>query len=163
MRIYTKLALGVLGLGGLSFAAAQNLSMQDRNFIQDAAKGGMMEVHMGHLGVDRGASEAVKSFSQRLINDHTKANEELEALAARKGVTLPPDDAKMAFSTPLASKSGAEFDREFARTAVEDHRKDIAAFEKEASSGSDPEVKRWAEKTLPTLRSHLAASEALPR
>src|SRR5258708_1960837 len=92
---------------------AQNLSAQDRSFIQDAAKGGMHEVHMGKLGLERGQSEDVKSFSQRLINDHSKANQKLEAIASRKGVALPSDDAKMANSMPIASKKGAEFDREF--------------------------------------------------
>jgi putative membrane protein len=105
----------------------------------------------------------VKSLSRRLIDDHSKGNRELEALAKRKGVSLPPDDAKMVYSMPLASKSGAEFDREFAQTAVEDHEKDIAEFEKEARSGSDPDVKNWAQQTLPTLRAHLAAAQALSK
>ena len=92
-------------------------------------------MQMGRVGMEKGQSEAVKSLSQRLIDDHRKGNRELEALAKRKGVTLPPDDARMGYSMPLASKNGADFDREFARTAVEDHDKDIAAFEKEANSG----------------------------
>jgi len=145
----------------MPFAQSQTLSPQDRNFIQDAAKGGMMEVHMGRLGVERGTSPGVKSLSQTLISDHSKANEELSSLASKKGVTLPPDDAKMVTSMPLATKHGAEFDREFARAAVEDHQKDIAAFEKEASSGSDPDVKNWAKQTLPTLQAHLSAAQAL--
>ncbi len=144
-------------------AQAQNLNVQDQRFIQDAAKGGMMEVHMGRLGLEKGQSQAVKNLSRRLIDDHSKGNRELEALAKQKGVSLPPDDARMVYSTPLATKSGADFDREFARTAVEDHEKDIAAFEKEANSGSDPDVKNWARQTLPTLRAHLAAAQALPK
>jgi putative membrane protein len=125
-------------------------------FMEDAAKGGMHEVHMGHLGIERGQSQAVKGFSQRLINDHTMANQELAALAKQKGVSLPGD-----VSIPLAVKSGADFDKEFGRAMIEDHQKDISAFEKEASSGSDPDVKNWASKTLPTLRAHLAEAQAL--
>jgi putative membrane protein len=141
---------------------AQNLSDADQKFIEEAAKGGMMEVHMGQMGLQRGSSPALKSLSQHLVNDHKAANKELEALAKQKGVSLPGDDAQMAASMPIATKSGEDFDKAFARTAIEDHQKDIAAFEKEASSGKDPDVKNWASKTLPTLRAHLAEAQALP-
>jgi len=165
MSTYIKLAsaVAVAALWGLPAAQAQNLSAQDQKFIQDAAKGGMMEVQMGRLAMEKGQSQAVKNLSQRLIDDHSKGNRELEALAKRKGVTLPPDDAKMVYAMPLASKSGADFDREFARALVEDHQKDIVAFEKQASSGSDADVKNWAKETLPTLRAHLSAAQALPK
>ena len=69
MRNYMKLlpsAMSVMFLGGLSITQAQSLNSQDREFIQDASKGGMMEVHMGRLGKERGTSEAVKNFSQRV-------------------------------------------------------------------------------------------------
>jgi putative membrane protein len=112
------------------------------------------------LGIERGQSQAVKGFAQRLINDHNMANQELATLAKQKGVLLLGDDAKM-ISMPLATKSGADFDKEFARAMIEDHQKDISAFEKEASSGNDPDVKNWASKTLPTLRAHLAEAQAL--
>ena len=165
MFTYLKMAgaVAAVALCIVPAAQAQNLDAQDQKFIQDAAKGGVMEVQMGRLGLEKSQSEGVKSLSRRLMDDHSKGNRELEALAKRKGVSLPPDDAKMVYSMPLASKSGAEFDREFARTAVEDHEKDIAAFEKEAHSGSDPDVKKWAQQTLPTLRAHLAAAQALSK
>jgi len=106
---------------------------------------------------------AVKSYSQRLINDHTKANQELTALAKKKGVMLPADDSKMASSMPIAKKSGADFDKEFAMSMIDDHSKVIAAFEKEIASGCDPDVKAWAGKTLPTLREHLTEAQSLPK
>ena len=68
----------------------------------------------------------------------------------------------MVNSMAIASKNGTEFDREYARMMVEDHQKDIAAFEREASSGSDPDVKAFAMETLPTLRAHLQAAQTLP-
>jgi putative membrane protein len=166
MRFHKQSFLGVaavLALGNFTLASAQHLSEQDQKFIQDAAKGGMMEVHMGQLGMDRGTNPAVKSLSQHLINDHKAANDELATLAKQKGVSLPGVDAQMAASMPLATKSGDDFDKAFARTAVEDHQKDIAEFEKEASSGTDPDLKNWASKTLPTLRAHLAEAQALPK
>jgi putative membrane protein len=142
-------------------ARAQSLSAQDRQFMTESAKGGMTEVRVAQMGLDRGKNPTVKSFSQRLVNDHTKGNQELMALAKMKNVQLPPEDPKVASSMPIAKKTGADFDKEFAKMMVDDHQKTIELFEKEASSGSDPDVKSWASKTLPTLRSHLTEAQAL--
>jgi putative membrane protein len=130
-------------------ARAQSLSAQDHQFMMDAAKGGMTEVHVAHMGIERGMNPTVKSFSQRLVN--------------MKSVQLPADDPKIASSMPIAKKTGADFDKEFAKMMVDDHQKTITMFEKEASSGSDPDIKNWASKTLPTLQSHLAEAKTLPK
>src|ERR1700687_5294088 len=101
MRVSTQSFLysaALLALGSFSPMPAQNLSEQDQKFIQDAARGGMMEVHMGQIGLERGSSPEVKSLSQHLINDHKAANQELAALAKQKGISLPGDDAQMAAS-----------------------------------------------------------------
>lgn len=163
MLFHTRLLLGgtvVLALFPWSAGQAQQLSAQDRTFMEDAAQGGIHEVQMGHLGIERGQSQAVKGFSQRLINDHTMANKELALLAKQKGVLLPGDDAKMV-AMPLATKTGADFDKEFGRAMIEDHQKDIAAFEKEAITTSDPDLRNWVTKTLLTLRAHLGEAQAL--
>ena len=81
----------------------------------------------------------------------------------QKGVTLPADDAKVVSPAPLAAKSGTDFDQEFVKMIIQDHQNDIAAFEKEASSGSDPDLKNWASKALPTLRAHLTEAQAIPK
>lgn len=162
MLNFTKSLSGVAALALLTAAAVSaqdKLSAQDRKFMMDAAKGGMMEVHMGKMGLDKGSSSGVKALSQRLIDDHSKGNDELMALAKQKGVTLPADGPSM--PSRLTSLSGADFDREFAKMAVSDHEKDIAEFEKEASSGTNGDVKAWASKTLPVLRAHLEAARAL--
>jgi putative membrane protein len=116
---------------------------------------------MGQLGQKQGASRAVKELSKRLIEDHTKTNHELLALARDKDVPVSMD-GKSVVPAELSSKSGAEFDREFAKLMISDHQKDIAEFEKETRSGSDPDVKAWANRTLGTLRAHLQAAKALP-
>jgi putative membrane protein len=156
-------AMVLVGFCALTCMYGQISSSPDQTFIQDAAKGGILEVHMGQLALQRASNPAVKAYAERLIADHTKGNEELESLAKKKGVAVPPDDAKMAMSMSIATKSGADFDREYVKTMVTDHQKTIEMFEKEASSGSDPDVKDWANKTLPTLRSHLADAQALAK
>jgi len=141
-------------------ADTQKLSAQDKKFMMNAAKGGMMEVDMGKLGQEHGSSEGVKNLSMRLVDDHTKGNEQLMMLAMQKGVTLPADNPALVPKS-LSTLSGTAFDKKFVSIAIADHEKDIAAFEKEASSGNDPDVKMWASNTLPTLRSHLDAAKAL--
>jgi putative membrane protein len=166
MRFYTQLILCAaagLALGGFCPVSAQKLNDQDQKFLQDAAKGGMMEIRMGQMGLERGVSPAVKSLSQHLVNDHTAANKELAVLANEKGTFLPGDDAKMISSMPFATKSGDDFDKGFALQAVEDHKKAIAEFENETRTGTDPEVKNWATKALPTLRAHLAEAQDLQK
>ncbi len=137
--------------------SAADLSAQDRKFMQDAAKGGMMEVRMGHAALESGSSAGVKGLGQRLVDDHTKGNDEIMELAKKKGVTLKGDDHEM--PKGLAGKKGADFDKAFADAAVKDHEEDIKEFEKEASAGSDPDVKAWASKTLPTLALSLGCGE----
>src|ERR1700734_1394315 len=105
-------------------------------------------------------SSTLSAQDRRFILDHTNSNQELMALAQRKGVPLPSDSPSP--STILSSKTGDAFDHEFARIAVDDHQKDIAEFEREANFGSDPEVKAWASRTLATLNTHLDSAKALP-
>ena len=89
-------------------------------FLEEAAKVGMHEIQMGRLGIERGQSQAIKGFCQRLINDHSLANKEMAALPKQKGLMLPGDDAKSIVS-PITPGNSANFDKEFARAMVEVH------------------------------------------
>ena len=71
------------------------LDASDRKFVTEAAHGGMMEVNLGHTAVDKATNPDVKQFAQRMIDDHSKANSELMALASQKGVNLPSDNQAM--------------------------------------------------------------------
>jgi putative membrane protein len=125
------------------------LSDKDKDFIQAAAKGGMMEVEMGKMGQKQAKDADVKKFATRMVTDHTKANTQLKALAKKKGVTLDAEAPKM------DKMDDATFDKEYMAAMVKDHEKDVAEFEAEAKDGSDADVKAWASKTLPTLKKHL--------
>ena len=130
----------------------------------DAAIGGLMEVELGQLAAQKGTSEAVKQFGQRMVDDHGKANTELTSLAASKGITLPTsiDDKHRQDVTKLSAMSGAEFDRAYSKMMLKDHEKDVSEFEKQSTKGTDPDVKAFASKTLPTLQEHLTMVRALP-
>ena len=140
-------------------------SDKDTAFMKDAAKGGLMEVQMGKLGVEKGQNAEVKQFAQKLIDDHSKANDELKQLAQKKGVTLPTevDHKAHKMMDRLQNASGADFDKAFARHGVMDHKKDIAKFEKASNEVKDAELKSFIQKTLPTLREHLQIAERLSK
>jgi putative membrane protein len=136
----------------------------DTSFIKDAASGGQMEVKLGQLGADKSQNAQIKSFGERLVKDHTKANEELMKIAQSKGVDLTSTaDHPTKEVTKFSNKSGSDFDKAYIRHMVSDHQKDISKFEKEASQSSDAELKAFAEKTLPTLREHLRMAQDIAR
>ena len=145
-------------------AGMTNLSATDSKFIMEAAMGGLMEVELGRLATQKGSSAAVKTFGQRMVDDHSAANTELMQLASTKGITLPTelDEKHRKEVTKMSKLAGAEFDRMYSKSMLSDHMKDVAAFEKQSSKGTDNDIKAFANKTLPTLKEHLELAKALP-
>ncbi len=130
------------------------VSAKDKEFMMKAAMGGMKEVDMGKMAEQQGKSDDVKKIGSRMVADHGKANSELMAIAAKKGVTLGKNKAKM------AKLDEANFDKEYLAAMVKDHEKDLAEFQSEAQNGSDPDVKAFAAKTAKVIESHLAMIKA---
>lgn len=134
---------------------------KDNHFIQNAAQGGVAEVEMGKLAQQNGQSQDVKDFGKRMVDDHTKANDQLKQLASQKGVSIPDGpNAKDKSDIDRLSKLKADaFDKAYMKEMVSDHKKDVAEFQREANSGRDPDVKNWAGQTLPTLQDHLKMAQ----
>ena len=110
-----------------------------KDFMTEAAQGGMAEVELGKLASTRGQSAEVKQFGQKMVTEHTRANEELKALAAKKNMTLPAavsNDQKEDIDE-LSKLSGAEFDKEYVRMMVEDHQKDVNSFRAQSQNVTD--------------------------
>jgi len=142
-------------------ASDAKLAHADRKFMEEAAQGGLAEVQLGQLAAQKAQSPAVKQFGQRMVDDHTKANHELKQLASNKGIELPTDldrSAKREYDK-LSKMNGDEFDREYMKGMVSDHRKDVKDFEKQAKSAKDADLRSFAANTLPTLRQHLTLAE----
>jgi len=153
-------AAGALLLASAT-AAGQTPQGADSKFVMDAAKGGLMEVEMGRMAADHATDPEVKQFAQRMVTDHTKANDELKTVASQKGITLPTsidasDKAKM---DKMSKMSGEAFDKAYMDDMVKDHKKDVAEFRKEANGGKDADIKGFASKTLPTLEEHLKMAQ----
>lgn len=125
-------------------------------FMTEAASGGMMEVELGKMAQEKAQHADVKSFAQMMVTDHTKANDELKALAGTKSIVLPDSMSKdhMDHITELRDKTGADFDNAYMDLMVEDHEEDVKEFEEAVNELQDPEAKAFASKTLTTLRKH---------
>lgn len=131
--------------------------MADHKFAMEAAMGGMEEVELGRLAAQKGASDEVRQFGQRMVDDHSKANNDLMQVASGKGMTLPTalGPKMQADMRKLSALSGEKFDKEYVKMMVKDHKKDVSEFQKEANGGMDADIKSFASRTLPTLQEHL--------
>ncbi|RFS13670.1 DUF4142 domain-containing protein [Emticicia sp. C21] len=145
-----------------SVASAQK---DDAEMVVDLAGGGMMEVELAKIAVTKATSSEVKKFAQMMIDDHTKANDELKTLASNKNIVLPTTlpDAHQKTINDVSEKSGKDFDRKYMDEMVEDHKKDIDKFEKLADKGNDADLKAFAAKTLPTLKHHKEEAERIEK
>ncbi|MEO7538513.1 MAG: DUF4142 domain-containing protein [Pyrinomonadaceae bacterium] len=131
-------------------------------FIKEAGEGGMEEVALGKLATQRSKNAEVKKFGQMMVDDHSKAKEELKALAGKKNIPVPADmGAHKSEVDSLSALAGPDFDKKYVEMMVGDHEKDVAAFQMQADNSSDPDVKAFAAKTLPTLKKHLDAIQAI--
>lgn len=142
-------------------ASAKALASADQAFVRKAAMGSLAEIEFGKLAQQKASSDEVKQFASRMVQDHSKANDELKQVASAKGIEVPSElDKKHKNDYDRLNKlSGAEFDRAYMSLMVDDHKKDVADFKKEADSGKDADVKSFAAKTLPTLQEHMQLAQ----
>jgi putative membrane protein len=149
-----------------SSSTKSNLSLSDKKFVRDAAQGGMAEVELGKLATEKASSDDVKKFGQRMVDDHTKAADQLKQVASSEGIQLPQGlSAKDKMTEERLSKlSGEQFDKAYMADMVKDHTQDVTEFQHESHSGKDAAVKNFASQTLPTLEDHLKqAKEIAPK
>jgi len=137
--------------------AKKMMKSADTTFAMKAAQGGMAEVKLGKLAADKASNPDVKAFGQQMVDDHSKANDDLKETAAKENMTLPTDvNAKQqAMYNRLEKLSGAAFDRAYVNDMVKDHEEDVKEFQKEANSGKDAQIKEFASRTLPVIQGHL--------
>jgi len=137
----------------------------DNAFAIKAAQANMAEVDLGKLALQKAMSDDVKKFAQMMVDDHSKALDELKGVAGTKNITLPTaiDAEHKKLSDRLSKLSGAGFDREYMQAMVDGHRKVAADVRKESQSGADPDLKAWAGKVLPTVEAHLKQAETVNR
>jgi putative membrane protein len=143
--------------------SSKMLKSADIAFAMKATHGGVAEVQMGRLAVEKASSTDVKAFGQQMVADHTKANDDLKSVAEKKGMTLPTDmnAHQQAAYSKLHRLSGEAFDHAYVSHMVRDHEEGVKEFRKEAKNGKDEEIKHFASRTLPVLQQHLDKIKSL--
>ena len=145
-------------------AHAAKLARADESFLKQAAQNGLAEVESSKLALTKAQNSQVKSFAQQMVDDHTKANEELKALAQSKGVEVPtePSMAQRAKIKLLEKSSAENFNHRYAeQMGVDAHQDTVKLFQKASSEARDADVKAFASKTLPKLQEHLKLAQDL--
>jgi putative membrane protein len=164
---------------GTAGEADREVSMGARNWVEDRLEGGMREVKLGELASEKAQNADVKAFGRMMVQDHTKAGEGLKQLVSKHNITAPAElegDHRDTFER-LSKLQGAEFDREYINTAVDDHEKTLNALEdrldkegdnenprytpKKTDNQFDMQLNQWAAQTIPTVRQHLEKAKQL--
>jgi putative membrane protein len=132
--------------------------VDDKQFLKDAAQGGRTEVELGKLASQKASSDDVKQFAQKMVDDHSKANDKLKDVASQDDIEVPAtlDSSHQSRIDKLSKLSGDEFDKAYIKDQLKDHETDVKDFQAEAQNGKDPKVKAFASETLPTLQQHLS-------
>jgi putative membrane protein len=151
----------VIGLAAGQASAA--VSKADQAFAEKAAAGGMAEVQAAQLAQQKATSPQVKQFASRMVTDHTQANDDLQQIAEQENITLPsqPDRQQTAVQQKLRGLIGPSFDQAYAQEVLRDHQQAVALFRQEATSGQNPALKSFAQKTLPIVQQHLQMAQGL--
>ena len=150
------------GKSAMANDKSASLAKADRKFVEETAQDGMLEVQLGNFVASHSSNDQVKQFGQRMATDHGKANDALRTLASSKGVDLPTalDKKHEKELAKYEREKPSEFDREYMEHMVKDHKKDVKEFDKQSKNAKDPDVKSFAEKTLPTLQEHLTLAQS---
>lgn len=133
------------------------------DFVAKAASGGLMEVQLGQYASQNASNDRVKAFGNMMVQDHTKANNELKSLASANNISVPADlsEEQKKHMDDLMKKKGKDFDKAYMSMMVDDHKEDIAAFQKAADNLGDTTIKSFAQRTLPVLQVHLDSANAI--
>jgi putative membrane protein len=137
--------------------------MQDKAFLRKAAEGGLAEIQLGKLAVEKASADDVKAFGQKMVNDHTQLNDSMSPIAQAKGVALPRKMSKadQAEYDKLNTLAGETFDKEYIVYMVKDHHADLREFRTEATSTSDPDLKAAVDKAVQVIREHMVLADKL--
>ncbi len=137
--------------------------MQEKAFVREAMEGGMAEVQLGQLAAQKASSDDVKQFGQKMVDDHTRLNEEMQPVAQQLGVAPPTKLSKKDEKTmaTLQNLSGAQFDNEYIKCMLKDHKKDASEFKTEAQQAQNPAVKQAAQQGSQVIDQHLQMIEQI--
>ena len=157
LSLFAMAAVALAASALLAQDTKKDEKFSDQEFVKKAAGSGLFEVREGQLALSMASSPDVRQFAQRIVNDHTRANQELLALVSRKGWTMPRamSNEEVDMFNRLARVQRAEFDKSYVDQQTKAHEQAVELFDRASKECQDPDLKAWAAKTLPTLREHL--------
>jgi putative membrane protein len=143
-------------------SGSTKISKAEENFIKKVAQDGIAEVDLATLAKEHAKSDQVKTFAERMIKDHTKANQELERIAQNEGVAIPGEagEEHSQMRADLSKLKGEDFDQHYMKEMVEAHQKAVSLLEQETKTGENKDLKAFAEATLPVVKEHLQMAKA---
>lgn len=144
--------------------AGAKVGENDIEMMEDIAHANLAEIETGKMALKKGQSDAVKKFAQKMIDDHTKAQKELQQIASAKGVKLPTetDVQHKTIATALEGMSGETFDSQYIqRVGVGDHERTHELLKKVSTDAKDPQLKAYAAKTIKVVDSHLSMAKKM--
>jgi putative membrane protein len=152
---------GATAGAGADQNGAMSNGMSDKTFVKKAMEGGMAEVKLGQMASEKASSPDVKQFGQKMVDDHSKLNDQMKPIASQMGINPPSDlsGKDKALQSKLEGLSGDQFDKAYMQAMVKDHRKDLSEFQKEASNGKNPQVKDAAQQGAQVIQEHLQMAE----
>jgi len=147
----------ITALIALGYGAARAAALNDNDFVRKASDGNMLEVALGELAQQQAESRDVKQFGREMARDHVIANNKLLEISKKDNLALPidMDREEHEMVRHLSGLKGRDFDREYMKHMIEDHKEDIQMFEQMSKEGANPDLKNYAAETLPTLQEHL--------
>ncbi|QJW93552.1 DUF4142 domain-containing protein [Frigoriglobus tundricola] len=165
-KLFASVALIAIALGARADdKPAADQPFDDATFVKKAAIGGMYEVQVGKAVAPQAKNDDVKKFAEKMVKDHTTANEELKAAALSAGIPVPTklDDKHQQKFESFKSYKGTNLDQDYVKDMVKDHEEDVALFTRASKEAKDAAIKNFATKTLPTLQKHLEMVKKLDK
>ena len=161
-KAFVLISTALMGTLPLATAAPMDQSSQDQAFVNEASRGGQMEIELGQLAEQNASNARVKQFGQRMVKDHTRLNSEIASMANKIGLTVPTtlSSEQQAEYAKLAKLSGTSFDTAYMNLMVKAHTGDLAAFRKEEAATQNREVKTTVSKAIPVIEEHLEMAKS---
>ena len=144
-------------------AAQADAGGVDANFVKKVADANMTELQLAKVALENAEKQDVKDFANRMEKDHGNAQNQLKSIAEKMNVPIPEKVSTQHQQTidRLSKLKGEAFDKAYAKAMVDDHTKVVAMFEKTEGKLQNPDLKKFAQDTLPTLKEHLELAKKL--
>ncbi len=164
-------AISAIALVSPSRADDGKLTDSDAEFISKVSEKSHIEIELSKLAVQKATNDEVKGFAKNIGDDHEKALVDLQTIKARKSSDESStreeqeelNENVKSHVDKFRELSGEEFDREYVQTMVDHHEESIENFDKCVKETKDSEIRKFAEKMLPTLKEHLQHAQRLQK